>query len=71
MADPRGFGEGQTYLTTLTEGSGADADTGNYLRFSPRSPRLCVKKALIPRPAKLYAFTAAIAACSVAIAGTS
>jgi trimeric autotransporter adhesin len=27
-ADPRGFGEGQTYLTTLTEGSGADADAG-------------------------------------------
>ena len=26
--DPRGFGEGQTYLTTLTEGSAADTDTG-------------------------------------------
>jgi uncharacterized repeat protein (TIGR01451 family) len=31
-ADPSGFGEGQTYLTTLTEGSGADTDagTGSY-----------------------------------------
>ncbi len=30
--DPSGFGEGRTYLTTLTEGSGADADagTGSY-----------------------------------------
>jgi uncharacterized repeat protein (TIGR01451 family) len=30
--DPRGFGEGQTYLTTLTEGSAADTDatTGTY-----------------------------------------
>ncbi|MGB8326774.1 MAG: SdrD B-like domain-containing protein [Steroidobacteraceae bacterium] len=31
-ADPTGFGEGQTYLTTLTEGSGADTDgtSGTY-----------------------------------------
>ncbi len=30
--DPSGFGQGQTYLTTLTEGSGADLDatTGTY-----------------------------------------
>ena len=29
---PSGFGEGKTYLTTLTEGSGADLDdtTGSY-----------------------------------------
>lgn len=26
--DPRGFGEGQTYLVTLTEGTAADTDTG-------------------------------------------
>ncbi len=31
-ADPSGFGEGQTYLVTLTEGSGSDQDatTGTY-----------------------------------------
>jgi uncharacterized repeat protein (TIGR01451 family) len=31
-ADPRGFGEGQTYLVSLTEGSGSDTDatTGTY-----------------------------------------
>lgn len=31
-ADPSGFGEGQTYLATVTEGSGADLDpaTGSY-----------------------------------------
>ena len=32
QADPSGFGQGKTYLTTLTEGSGADLDntTGTY-----------------------------------------
>ncbi len=33
--DPSGFGEGQTYLTTLTEGSGADTDTDSGTYTSP------------------------------------
>ena len=34
-ADPSGFGEGQTYLTTFTEGSAQDLDTGTGTYTSP------------------------------------
>ena len=34
-ADPSGFGEGQTYLTTLTEGSAADTDASSGTYTSP------------------------------------
>lgn len=34
-ADPTGFGEGRTWLGTLTEGSGADADSGTGSYTSP------------------------------------
>ncbi len=33
--DPSGFGEGKTYITTLTEGSGSDADTGSGTYTNP------------------------------------
>ncbi len=33
--DPSGFGEGKTYLTTLTEGTGADTDTGTGTYNNP------------------------------------